>query len=99
VITLDLSERKEEEEEEQITKRTVAIIIITIIDESHWDKTIKRQRVDTFFLFLFLFILVDLVGKSSCFLRISNTTSNIGYIITNRESAQIDKIIELDGID
>jgi len=49
VITLDLSER-EEEEEEQITKRTVAIIIIiTIIDESHWDKTIKRQREDTFF--------------------------------------------------
>jgi hypothetical protein len=41
VIALDLSER-EEEEEEQISKRTVAIIIITIIDESHWDKTIKR---------------------------------------------------------
>jgi len=47
VITLDLSERKEEEE--QISKRTVAIIIITIIDESHWDGTIKRQREDTFF--------------------------------------------------
>jgi len=39
LITLKLSERKEEE---QITKRTVAIIIITIIDESHWDITIKR---------------------------------------------------------
>jgi hypothetical protein len=38
VIALDLSER--EEEEEQISKRTVAII--TIIDETHWDKTIKR---------------------------------------------------------
>jgi hypothetical protein len=36
VIALDLSER----EKEQITKRTVAIIII--IDEFHWDKTIKR---------------------------------------------------------
>ncbi len=38
VIALDLSER--EEEEEQISKRTVAII--TIIDETHWDMTIKR---------------------------------------------------------
>jgi hypothetical protein len=43
VIILDLSER----EKEQITKRTVAIIII---DESHCDKAITRQREDTFFI-------------------------------------------------
>lgn len=43
VIALELSERGKE----QITKRTVAIIII---DEFHWDETIKRQREDTFFI-------------------------------------------------
>ena len=70
----------------------------------------KRQKEDTFFSFVvflffaaadFLGISVPLLVESSPVERISSPTSSIGYIdivIAQTESAQIDEIIELDGI-